>query len=94
MIDWKDLPSVVERFRRFRDAASPEERPYADLILGALEWVDPETFAARDDPEQAIMNAVLEFPRRDDRGRALARALPPDPERETGAGEGARGALA
>ena len=83
-MDWKDLPTVVARFRRFRDAAAPGERPYLDLILGALEWVDPETFASRDDPEEAILNAVLEFARRDDRGRTLARALPPAPARESG----------
>ena len=79
VMDWKDLPAVVARFRRYRDAAAPGERPYLDLILGALEWIDPETFASGDDPEEAILNAVLEFVRRDDRGRALARALPPCP---------------
>lgn len=84
MMDWKDLPSVVARFRRSRDAAAPGERPYLDRVLEALEWVDPETFASRDDPEEAILNAALEFARRDDRGRALARALPPEPEREFG----------
>ncbi len=79
MMDWKDLPSVVARFRRSRDAAAPGKRPYLDLILGALVWIDPETFASRDDPEEAILNAALEFMRRDDEGRALARALPPCP---------------
>ena len=77
MMDWKDLPSVIEGFRRFRDATSPGERSFADLIMGAREWIDPETFASHDDPEEAIMNAVLEFVQRDDGGQALARALPP-----------------